>query len=286
MLAFFLPFYSAVTLRGYNANMKITKIIYCIFISILYSSSLLAELIVEASIKALHFNYEEFDQSGKSFNEEDGVIPGLSLVISGTTNQFTNSIGFEAYDGRVDYDGMTQSGIPLTSKTDETLYRLFYRLDWSPENHAVTLYGKTAWQQWDRDIQSTGITSSLFERYQWWTLEAGAVVPLFTDDIDSWQFEFGILNTTGGTIEIDLSRQGFGKPVLNLGSGSGLTTTILYQRKLTGRSELGLNLQYQHWKFGRSNTETISNNVININITEPRSVSQHTTLSLNYRYRL
>ncbi|MCK4834966.1 MAG: hypothetical protein KAT12_09305, partial [Gammaproteobacteria bacterium] len=86
-------------------------------------------------------------------------------------------------------------------------------------------------------------------------------------------------------ILIDLSRQGFGEPELKLGDSSGFSTALVYQHELTTSSSIGITMRYHRWKFGRSNTETISNGVSTFNITEPRSVSQHSTISFDYRYR-
>ncbi len=265
------------------------KLACLFFICFIYISTVNAEtpsaaIKLEASIKSLYFNYEEFDLSGDTFNEENGSIPGISLTIFKTANNFTNSFSFESYGGRVDYDGMTQSGAPLKSKTDETLYRLFYRVDWSPEEFDNTLYGKILWQRWDRNILPTTISSSLFEQYQWWVLELGFTLPVYRYQTSFWLFEFGILKTTHGTIEIDLSRQTFGKPELSLGSGSGLNTSLIYQYTINTRNQIGFSLQYQHWEFSRSNTQSISNGIITFDITEPESESDHTTLSINYQY--
>jgi len=264
---------------------------YLFFICLIYASTAFAEtqaeaLPIEASLKLLHFNYEEFDQSGDTFNEEEGLIPGLALTASKTLGDFTNSISFEGYGGTVDYDGMTQSGIPLETETNETIYRLFYRLDWSPKEYdnTISIYGKVAWQQWDREILPSTISSRLFEQYEWWTLEIGFTIPIYKNKNNFWSFELGVLKTTNGTIEIDLSRQGFGKPELKLGSGSGVNTSLLYQYAINERSELGFSLQYQHWEFGRSNTRSISNGIIVIDFTEPESETAHTSLSINYQY--
>lgn len=262
----------------------IKRIIFYFFICYCPTFPLLADTTIEASARLLNFNYEEFDQSGQSLDKETGIIPGLSIATSKTLNNFTNTIGFEAYSGQVDYDGHTQSGAPHTTITDEKLLQLFYKLNWSPANYKSSIYGKVAWQQWDRNIFPANNISGLFEQYQWWAFEAGLLATLFENDINKWQLEFGVSKISNGTIKIDLETQGFGQPELNLGNGSGVSAALIFLHNLTNRDNIELSLQHRYWTFGRSNSETISNGLNTITITEPRSVSNHTIVSINYRY--
>ena len=138
----------------------------------------LADTTIEASARLLNFNYEEFDGlTGQSANKETGVIPGLSIAVSKILNNYTNTIGVEVYSGQVDYDGYTQSDVPHSTVTDEKLYQLFYQLNWSLTTSS-SIYGKVAWQQWDRDILPANNVSGLFEQYQWWAFEAGLLATL------------------------------------------------------------------------------------------------------------
>lgn len=264
--------------------LTINKHCSCLIIFFFLTTPLLAETAVNASIKLLNFNYEEFDPSGASFNKETGNIPGFSIAASNKLDNFINTVSFEAYDGRVDYDGQTQSGAPHKTNTEETLNRLFYKLNWSPESNSSSVYGKIAWQQWDRNILPANNISGLFEQYQWWAFEIGLLATLFENNTNKWQFELGISKIDNGTIEIDLSKQGYGQPTLELGDGQGLAAALIYQHILTDNNKIGLSLQHQHWTFGRSNTQSISNGSTTIDITEPRSVSRHSILSVNYSY--
>jgi hypothetical protein len=263
-------------------NIKLKYFYFVIFF--FPSTPLVADAQIGTSIKLLNFNYEEFNDSGESLNKESGIIPGFSFTASRHLNGFNNTISFEAYDGEVDYDGQLQSGTPHSTRTNETLYRAFYKLSWSPMENNISIYGKSTWQQWDRDVLPVNNISGLFEQYQWWAFEIGVFTTLFENNTDKWLLEFGASKINNGTIKIDLSSQNFGQPELKLGNGSGISVALIYQHKLTDRNELGLSLHYQRWTFGRSNTKTISNGFITIDITEPRSVSNHTALSLGYKY--
>jgi len=83
---------------------------------------------------------------------------------------------------------------------------------------------------------------------------------------------------------VDLEAYGYGQPVLNLGVGSGMSTALKYQHQMPNRDCIGLSLEYRYWTFGRSNSKTISNGFDTITITEPRSVTKQTILSIIYSH--
>ena len=281
---FFCPGFIITTLSYTSPMFYIKRIIFYIFICCLPTSQPLADTTIEASARLLNFNYEEFDQSGQSFNKETGIIPGLSIAASKILSNYTNTIGVEAYSGQVDYDGYTQSGVPHSTVTDEELYQLFYKLNWSFIDTNSSIYGKVAWQQWNRDILTANNVSGLFEQYRWWTFEAGLLATLLENDMNKWQLELGASKITNGTIKIDLDRFGYGQPVLNLGDGYGLSAALKFLHNLSNSDHIELSLQHRYWTFGRSNSESISNGATTITVTEPRSVTNHTILSINYRY--
>lgn len=270
---------------SYNAAMPyIKKTSFYFLICYCPTLPVLADTTIEASARLLNFNYEEFDQSDQSLDKETGIIPGLSITASKPLTNYTNSIGFEAYNGQVDYDGHTQSGAPHTTVTDERLYKLSYKLNWSPTDNNHSIYGMLAWQRWDRNIFPANNISGLFERYQWWTIEVGFIATLLESDKNKWQLEFGASKISNGTIKIDLDTQGYGQPELNLGDGSGISAALIFQHNLTNRDGVELSLEHRYWTFGRSNSETISNGPNTIIITEPRSISNHTIVSISYRH--
>ncbi len=234
--------------------------------------------------EVMYFDYEETDIQGDTLNQETGFIPGLTLAVSSPYRRTFNTLEFSIYDGEVDYDGRTQSGLPHQTTTEQNILRVLYRLSWSPDNSEGALYGKVYWQQWDRDIQPNNNVLGLFERYRWWTLEAGVQVPFIKNERRNLLFELGALATTGGTILIDLASLGYGKPTLDLGDDYGFSAKLKYEVLHSSNSSFQFGLQVRRWAFGRSNSKTISDGTNHIIITEPDSTSMHTMLSAGYRY--
>ena len=229
-----------------------------------------------------YFDYEEFGASDQSLNHETGLIPGLRIAAGVPSFGIDHTLEFGVWGGEVEYDGRTQSGQPHHTVTDDVIYRLLYRFDWRPRDPKGSLYAKIYWQNWDRDIQPANSVSGLFERYQWWTFEAGLRAVPWQQQNRSLAFELGVLQTNHGVIMIDLSDQGFGTPTLNLADGLGATAAVEYAIELASHNQLHFYLSCTTWKFGRSNSKAVTNGTSTIIITEPDSVSNQITLSIGY----
>lgn len=230
----------------------------------------------------MHFDYEETDNFGNTLNQETGLIPGFTLAAAQPYHSIDNTFEISIYDGQVDYDGQTQSGRPHETTTEETIYRLLYKLSWSPESSQSALYGKAYWQQWDRDIQPKNGVQGLFERYQWWSLEAGVQLPFVRTDSQDLSLELGMLTTFNGTIMIDLTEAGYGNHTLDLANDFGFSGELKYRYRQARHSSLQLGVQVKTWDFGRSNSKTVTNGINFISITEPDSTTVQTTLSASY----
>ena len=230
----------------------------------------------------MYFDYEETDISGNVINQETGFIPGLSLSAAQAFNSVNNTFKISAYDGQVDYDGQTQSGLPHETTTEETIYRMLYKLSWSPASSQSSLYGEAGWQQWDRDIQPTNGVLGLFERYRWWSLEAGIQLPFIKSDSQDLSLQLGMLTTFNGTIMIDLTEAGYGNHTLDLGDDFGFSGELNYRYRQARHSSLQLGLQVRTWDFGKSNSKIITNGLVFKSIYEPDSTTVQTTLSASY----
>lgn len=230
----------------------------------------------------MHFDYEETDTSGNTLNQETGFIPGITVAVSQPYRSIENTFELSLYDGEVDYDGRTQGGQPHQTTTQQRIYRLLYKLGWSPSNTTAAFYGKAYWQQWDRDIQPNNGVLGLFERYQWWTLEAGTEIPVIQKEKQHLHLGLGLLATFNGTIMVDLSSAGFGQPVLDLGDSLGFSGELVYEFRHSEKSSLQFGIQLRSWEFGRSNSKTVSDGSNTITITEPDSTTLQTTLSASY----
>ncbi|MDH5473149.1 MAG: hypothetical protein OEY61_09860, partial [Gammaproteobacteria bacterium] len=228
----------------------------------------------------LYFDYEEFSDSGLSLNHETGFIPGINMNYRLENNQ----LAFTLHDGSVEYNGQTQSGSPHQTDTIETLYTLTYRhyfpvTDGLNRNNYYTGLG---YQFWERDIQARNNINRLFEEYSWWTIEAGIQTLIYRQNNYQVTLDLGLLHTINGIIYIDLTDIGYGYPHLSLGNRAGINTHLTFTKLITDNQSLYINLNYKHWKFGKSNSQTLNNGTSGITITEPASHSNHSQLSLGW----
>jgi len=258
----------------------ITKCVWLACILTVSVSSQATDFRIAAEL--MHFDYEETDVFGNLLDQETGFIPGFTVAASQPYRSIRNTVEFSLYGGDVDYDGRTQDGQPHQTTTEETIYRILYRLGWSPQGTEGAFYGKAYWQQWDRSIQPNNGVQGLLERYQWLTAEAGVQVPFIKDEKQNLLLELGMLTTFNGSIMIDLADAGFGKPVLDLGNGIGFSGELKYVLKQAKNSSFQFGVQLKGWEFGRSNSKTISDGSNLITFTEPDSTTVQTTLSASY----
>ena len=258
-------------------------------ISILIISSLTANnavaLELGASAELMYFNYEEFDTSDATLNTEIGFLPGFTISAAQPFRAINNTLEISLYGNRVDYDGQTQSGQPHQTETNETIYRLLYRLSWAPVNDQGELYAKAYWQQWDRSIQPNNGVSGLFEQYQWWSFEAGGRISVYSTPRHKVFIDLGVLTTRNGIIMVDLSNAGYGEPVLDLGNGVGFNSAVNYRMAHKTNGAFLFGLRYATWNFGRSNVKTISNGSSTISIVEPDSTTQQLTFTVGYNHK-
>lgn len=222
----------------------------------------------------MYFDYEEFDTTGFSLNHETGFIPGLCTTLVRNQHELKMSL----YNGRVDYDGYTQALIPHQTKTNETLFKVFYRyniqLNQGIENPRYFL--GIGHQYWMRSIQPNNGVYGLDETYTWLQAEAGTQLTLLSEPNKSILLELALLRTLNGNIRINLDDLGFGTPNLDLGSTYGFQGKIFWRIATGQNQELETGVNYARWGFGRSNSKTLTNGFQTITIEEPRSESSQT----------
>ena len=252
--------------------------VFLVLLITLQASLSWAEHNFSVSGAILYFDYQEFSDTGTSLNHETGFIPGINLNYS----KKNNNLGFIVYSGTIDYDGQTQSGSPHQTDTDETLYIFTYR-QLFPFNDGLdknNYYAEINYQFWERDIQPINNVNGLYEEYSWWSIEAGIQTRIYQNENRAIKLELGMLHTFNGFISIDLRNTGYGEPELSLENKPGIRTKLSFHNKLSEQQTIYFSCEYKHWKFGRSDSQTLSNGFSNITVTEPSSQSNHTSISL------
>lgn len=219
------------------------------------------------------FDYQEQDTGGAVLNEESGGVPGLFLAWQPTLGDLVwgrLEAGYASHT--VDYDGQTQAGAPLTTRTHQRLIHYDGRLglrfrqdrvEWRP-------YAAARYQRWDRAIQPTPVSLGLDEYYRWW--EAGAGLQACAVGLE-WAAELCLdlngFRTVSGEVEVALGAIGAGNPELQLGDSDGYRLQLSWSPKAV--PAFGVTLFREEWSFGRSNSVLVNQGGLLFRITEPAS---------------
>lgn len=258
--------------------MIIFRYIPVILLFLLILQNAQAKPTLRVSPGIIDFHYEEFDTDTSPFNpttldKESGIIPGISFAL--IDRQFT--LGTDIFNGNVYYDGQTQTGIPHTTRTDESLYNLYFRYDFlnnfSKDSFHHNYFISLNYHLWKRDIKANNGVSGLYEKYRWGELEFGINMSEEYSANKIINFELAGFKTFNGNIVVDLTAFDFPIPQLNLGDKFGIRSLVSLETNINSSLKAGIGVEYKYWGFGKSNIETISNGVLSGPIFEPESKS-------------
>ena len=85
-------------------------------------------------------------------------------------------------------------------------------------------------------------------------------------------------------MDVDLSRVDLGSAELDLGNGTGTRLSLLWRPHFKDNFRYGVNVFFESWGFGRSNTKPTTGGTSSAFVTEPRSETQNIGLKLNLEY--
>jgi hypothetical protein len=110
------------------------------------------------ALSLMDFGYKEFDDNDVILNREDGYLPGFTLSVDAPISRWSLTTELSLYAKDVLYDGQTQSGIPLQSRTDETIFDVSLMLSKELAGKSLSpeqLYYGLGYRHWRRDIRDT-----------------------------------------------------------------------------------------------------------------------------------
>lgn len=232
------------------------------------------------------FGYKEFNEQGVLLNREDGLVPGVKIEMGKNWQDFSGELCFKLFDGVVDYDGQTQSGIPLRTDTDERIITfeglLRYKLRLSPQNNANLIAG-IGHREWRRDIRGTGIVSGLFEIYRWKYLIVGGAATFWQKGKWSAGIDVRWLRPIRPTMMVDIV--GYDEVTLDLESRSSARVNFPIRIFGTYEREWTISPYWESWRLGRSDDEQLTINGVPTPATvhEPRSKTNIVGLTVSVK---
>ncbi|MDH5256607.1 MAG: hypothetical protein OEX07_01325 [Gammaproteobacteria bacterium] len=257
-----------------------------LFLFFAYESPAIASTSNKVSVSAdyLFFKHENYNVKDETLNSEKGWIPGLQVAYKSISKNLEGIALLEKYTGDVSFDGIATNG-PFSSKTNEDLTRFSYRLNAEQSRSDYNFYTLLSFHNLRRNILSTASISGREYQYQWLSLEGGVTVDLYSTRKNVISAEFGLSRTLFSKLQIDLSKNNLGKPVLRLGDKFGGSASLTYKHMFNRYNGVNLLLQIKYWQFGKSESKSITNDSTTEMITEPQSQSLSTALGIGYFYK-
>jgi hypothetical protein len=160
---------------------------------------------VGVAFSVTQFHYEE-SVNGGVLDRENGLLPGLDAELGYARGAWFTRGALRYHDDAADYDGRTQDGILVASRTDEGVldvsllggYRWRCLGRWR-----VSAYGGLGYRRWQRDIRSTPIASGVFETYRWGYGFLGATIGRRLAARVRWSLDGRVSRTMGARVAVD-----------------------------------------------------------------------------------
>jgi hypothetical protein len=233
------------------------------------------------------FQYKEFDDDGSLLDREDGTLPGVVFGL-GMARERWNFVGeLAVYSGDVDYDGQTNTRIPITTQTDANITDGHVRAEWwgwEAGSVRYAVYGGLGYHGWERDIQATRTASGapvsgLWEYYEWGYVLLGGKLAA-EQGLNRWGLDLRLLRTVAPTVRVDFNGL-FDDKTLDLGERFGGRLSATWARRASNRTVLKLEPFYEGWDLGRSDTERLTQGGVAVGtVFEPRSETRNFGVNL------
>lgn len=244
-------------------------------------------------VDLVHFDYREFDRDDRELNAEDGFVPGIRFHTAGQLGATRVRIEASLHDGSVRYDGETQRGDPLGSRTETRFLGLSGRLGWRLAAIPGHWHGfvHAARREWRRDIQDSGDVQGLNERYRWSEIGAGLRYGPQSAATGRWQHAAAVtlFAVVDGSVRValaELDGRDWDDITLDLGDAAGVRLRYRASRSLGGNRRLYIEPYAGYWEFDRSPTRTIraDGRATGARIAEPSSRSRRVGLHIGFSF--
>lgn len=225
-----------------------------------------SELSIAGSL--LNFGYQEFNDTGKLLDREDGYIPGVVLGLSHTIDRWLFAGDFAYHAGDVAYTGQTNNtGVPISTRTRQNISDISLRTEyWSQHDKGLSyaFYLGAGYHQWNRDIQPTTTASGapvsgLFETYEWWSGFLGIKGELYESGSTRWLLDTRLMQIINPSIKVYFNGQ-YDNARLALGERWGIRVSLPWHYTMETSSSLSIEPFAESYELGRSATTPLTKN--------------------------
>jgi len=225
----------------------------------------------------MDFDFREY-ASGDRLVREHGALYGLAGGVRSSRDALMLEAELSWFGNDVRYDGQTQAGASLRTRTDERILDGLGRIGWRfrrQERLQYQLFGGLGYRRWDRDIQSTPAADGVRETYTWWYALLGGRGLYHVDRHTTWLAEAQLLRPLDPRLEVEF-KGGPDDARLDLGSEPGLRLSLAWRHEAAAGWRLEIMPFYTAWDIGRSEDQALKQNGVVIGrVFEPRSETRN-----------
>lgn len=211
------------------------------------------------------FNYTEYNDNNIFLDGETGVIPGLILSMKKEkTKNYTEFVG-SFYGSVINYDGQTQGGTPLKTRSDAVILDGHFKSGYKLENNKDYYLG-LGYRYWYRNIRpgrdSNGNpVAGLLEEYSWPYLLLGFQSNLMQASATEVNLDIRYTHMLNAKMSIDfLGYCNYDNAEVDLGNRNGWRFALPVKKKLGSANVLLITPYYEIIDIGKSNTVALTRN--------------------------
>ena len=238
----------------------------------------------------MDFNYAEYDDDNIFLDGETGFIPGVVHKLKLKSEKNYTEFVAQAYANTIEYDGQTQGGTPLKTKSDavilDTHFKFGLRLS-RARNHGP--YAGIGFRYWLRHIRSGrdingDAVAGLLEQYHWSYGLLGYTGNFHVSENMTLGFDIRHTYMFNGKMDINfLGYKDYDNTQVNLGNRAGLRLALPVNTKI-GSHDLILSPYYEILDIGKSNSVRVTVDGVPTGnpIHEPRSETRNMGIELTW----
>jgi hypothetical protein len=221
----------------------------------------------------MDFDYKEYDD-GERLNHEHGTLYGLAGGVRSGLDAVSIEGNISWFGNDIRYDGQTQAGAPVRTRTDEEILDGSARIGWRfrrQQRLQYQLFGGVGYRRWQRDIESTSAATGVDETYSWWYGLFGGRGLYRANPRTTWLAEAQLLRPLEPELDVDF-KDGPEDVRLNLGSEPGVRLSLAWRHAPASGWFLEIMPFYAAWDIGRSRDRPLKQNGVVVGrVFEPRS---------------
>lgn len=219
------------------------------------------------------FHYEEF-LNDAVLDRETGALPGFVAALGYARGRWQAHGRLAYHRGTVDYDGQTQSGVQVLSRSDAAIldfsvrggYRLAAIGPWRS-----SVYGGLGYRHWERDIHSTSQAIGVSEVYRWGYGFVGGTLGRAVGAHGTLTLDARVTRSFAAQVGVNFGGQ-FDGQTLGVGDGFAGRLGLRFDYPLSRGWGLKAGPYVEWWNLGQGASRPLTQGRVTVgSVFEPRS---------------